>query len=224
MNITNEHEKVSKTALATGEYPLHPHISRRKSTRAFSERPVEPEKLRSILEAARWSPSASNIQPWRFIIATKGQPENFELLSGLLVEQNRLWAEKAPVLILSVAKLTHDEAGRPNRFALHDVGLASANMTFQATSLGLAVHQMGGFDGEKARTLLNIPQDFEPVAMIALGYPDTPDLLPEHLRGRELAPRVRKNLSEIAFDGLWNNTSSFAQDETTNTKIITSNN
>lgn len=224
MIIKNEHKDISESVNVAREYPPHPHIIRRKSTRAFSEKPVEPEKLRSILEAARWAPSSSNMQPWRFIVATKEQPENYERLLGLVVEQNKIWAAKAPVLILTAAKLTHDAGERPNKFALHDVGLASANMTFQATSLGLAVHQMGGFNAEEARTVLNIPKDFEPVAMIALGYGDTTDFLPQYLRERELAPRVRKNLSELAFDGVWENPWSLAQDRTINIKTITTNN
>jgi nitroreductase len=220
----HEHEDISESVNIAGEYPLHPLIIRRKSTRAFSEKPVESEKLRSIFEAARWAPSSSNIQPWRFIVATKEEPEKYERLLSLLVEQNKIWAAKAPVLILSIAKLTHEAGERPNKFALHDVGLASANMMFQATSLGLAVHQMGGFNAEKARTVLNIPKDFEPVAMIALGYGDTTDFLPQYLRGRELAPRVRKELSELAFDGVWENPWSLAQDQTIDIKTITTNN
>jgi nitroreductase len=224
MNITNEPKDISESVNVAGEYPLHSLISRRKSTRAFSEQPVEPEKLRSLLEAARWAPSSSNIQPWRFIVATKEQPENYERLLGLVVEQNKIWAANAPILILSVAKLTHEAGEKPNKFALHDVGLASANMTLQATSLGLMVHQMGGFNVENAKTVLNIPKDFEPVAMIALGYGDTTDFLPEYLREREFAPRVRKDLSELAFDGVWENPWSLAQDRTINFNTITTNN
>lgn len=221
MIIKNEQENISESIDVAEKYPLHPLIIRRKSTRAFSGKPVESEKLRSVLEAARWAPSSSNIQPWKFIVATKEQPENYKRLLGLLTEQNRIWAANAPVLILSTAKITHEFGERPNKFALHDVGLASANMTFQAMSLGLAVHQMGGFNAEKAKTVLNIPQDFEPVAMIALGYRDTADLLPQHLRERELAPRVRKDLSELAYDGLWEIPWSLAHDQTMSIKTIT---
>ncbi len=224
MMIKNDYENISESVTVAVEYPLHPLISRRKSTRAFSEKPVEPEKLRSILEAARWAPSSSNIQPWRFIVATKEQPEKYERLLGLVVEQNKTWAANAPLLILSVTKLTHEAGEKSNKFALHDVGLASANMTFQATSLGLAVHQMGGFNAEKARTLLNIPKDFEPVAMIAVGYGNATDFLPEYLRERELAPRVRKDLSDLAFDGVWENPWSFAPTRIINIKSITTNN
>jgi nitroreductase len=224
MIIKNEHKDFPESVSVAVEYPLHPLISRRKSTRAFSEKPVEPEKLRLILEAARWAPSSSNIQPWRFIVAAKEETEKYERLLGLLVEQNKIWAAKAPVLIMSVAKLTHETGERPNKFALHDVGLASANMTLQATSLGLEVHQMGGFNAEKARAVLNIPWDFEPVAMIAVGYGDTTDFLPQHLRERELAPRVRKDLSELAFDGVWENPWPLAQDQIIDINTITTNN
>jgi nitroreductase len=224
MIIKNELKDISESVNIAGEYPLHPLLSRRKSIRAFSDKPVEPEKLRSLLEAARWAPSSSNIQPWRFVVATKEQPKNYELLLSLLVEQNKICAAKATVLILSVAKLTHEAGERPNKFALHDVGLASASMTFQVTSLGLAVHQMGGFNAEKAKTVLNIPKDFEPVALIALGYGDATDFLPQYLLERELAPRVRKDLSELAFDGVWENPWSLAHDQIINIKTIRTNN
>lgn len=222
MIIKDEHNEIPGAVV--GEYPLHPLISRRKSTRAFSGKPVEPEKLHSLLEAARWAPSASNMQPWRFIVATKERPERYERLLSILAGQNRVWAAKAPVLILSVAKLTHETGEKPNRFALHDVGSATANLTVQATSLGLAVHQMGGFNGDQARTALNIPKDFEPVAVIALGYKDTTDSLPEYLLERELAPRVRKDLSELVFDGVWENPWSLTLERTININTIITNN
>jgi nitroreductase len=222
MILKNEQNEIQGSVVR--EYPLHPLISRRKSTRAFSDKPVEPEKLHSLFEAARWAPSSSNMQPWRFIVATKEGPENYERLLSILAETNRVWAAKAPVLILSVAKLTYETGEKPNRFALHDVGLATANLTVQATSLGLAVHQMGGFNGDKARTVLNIPKDFEPVAVIALGYQDTTDSLPEYLLERELAPRVRKDLSELVFDGAWESPWSLTLDRTTNINTITNNN
>lgn len=224
MMHTNDHKEIWETIDGRWERALHPLIARRRSTRSFSEKPVATEKLRSILDAARWAPSSSNIQPWRFIIVTKEQPQKFQLLLNLLAEQNKVWAAKAPILILSVAKLTNDAGDRPNKFALHDVGLASANMTFQATALGLAVHQMGGFNTEKAKTMLNIPIDFEPVTMIALGYEDTINHMPQSLRERELLPRVRKDLSEITFDGMWDHPWIVTQDQTIKFKTITSNN
>jgi nitroreductase len=132
------------------------------------------EELRSLLEAARWAASSYNQQPWHFIVATKEDPRVYERLLGCIVPANALWAGKAPVLMLTVAKLTYDANGAPNRHALHDVGQATANLSLQATALGLAVHQMGGFDMERAREEFSIPEGYEPVAAIAVGYPGDP--------------------------------------------------
>jgi nitroreductase len=186
---------------------LHELLDRRWSPIAFSPRPVEPEKLRSVLEAARWAPSSFNEQPWVFLVATKDDPENFARLLGCLVEGNRVWAQHAPVLMLSVAKLSFDMSGKPNRHALHDVGAASADLTLQATALGLFVHQMAGFDSEKARREFSIPEGYEPGAAIALGYLGDDAGLPEKLRARNKSARKRKPLSEFVFTGGWGNTS-----------------
>lgn len=120
-----------------------------------------------------------------------------------LAESNQVWAKKAPVLFLSVAKKEYDLNGKPNKHAWHDVGMATANLLLQATELDLHVHLMGGFDAEKARTLLGIAEGFEPVSMGAVGYLGDPDELPENLKQRELAPRQRKPLEELVFKGRW---------------------
>jgi nitroreductase len=189
--------------LAEITYPIHDLLRRRWSRRAFSARAIEPEKLGSLLEAARWAPSSFNEQPWSFVIATKEQPETYQQLLSCLTEKNRSWAQRAPVLMLSVAKIVFDEDGEVNRHAFHDVGQAMANLIVQATALGIFVHQMAGFDIEKARETLGIPAGHDPVAMAALGYPDDPSVLPEALRQRELAPRSRKPLEEFVFTGRW---------------------
>jgi len=119
-----------------------------------------------------------------------------------LVEGNA-WAKSAPVLMLSVAKLAFDRNGKPNRHALHDVGLAAANLTLQAQALGLSVHQMAGFHVGRAREVLAIPDGFEPVAMIAIGYRGDPDSLPDPLKERELTPRLRKQLDAFVFGSGW---------------------
>jgi Nitroreductase len=211
-----ENKEVQSTMAVAEKYPLHPFISARKSTRAFSERIIEPEKLRSVLEAARWAPSSSNMQPWRFIVAVKDRPDDYERMVNLLFEGNRVWAENAPVLILSVAQATDNASQRTNKFAYHDVGMATENLAIQATSLGLAAHPMGGFYADRARATFNIPNEYEPVAIIALGYEGAAEFLPQPLIERELAPRVRKPLSEFVFGNIWDAPSSLVVNERTN--------
>jgi nitroreductase len=184
-------------------HPIHDLLRRRWSPRAFSDRPVEREKLLSVLEAARWAPSSNNEQPWHYIVATKDQPEEFAELLGCLVEKNQSWAKGAPVLMLSVASTVFARNGKPNRHALHDVGQAAADLTVQATALGLFVHQMAGFSIEKARETYGIPETFEPVAALALGYLGDPTVLPPDLRERELVLSGRKPIGEFVFGGSW---------------------
>ena len=189
-------------------YPIHDLLRRRWSPRAFSARPVEPEKLRSLWEAARWAPSSFNEQPWSFIVATKENQEGYERLLHCLSEGNRAWAQQAPILMLSVATLQFEENGEPNRHAFHDVGLAVENLVVQATALGLSVHQMAGFDREKTRAAFLIPASHEPVAGLAIGYPGDPATLPERLRERELVQRNRKPITQFVFAGRWGDPSS----------------
>jgi nitroreductase len=189
------------------EIPVHDLIKERRSPLAYSERSVGREELRSLLEAARWAASSYNQQPWHFIVAMKEDPREYERLLGCIVPANALWAGKAPVLMLSVAKLTYDANGAPNRHALYDVGQATANLAIQATALGLALHQMGGFDMERARKEFSIPEGYEPVAAIAVGYPGDPASLPESLRARARVPRTRRELGEFVFTGRWGKTS-----------------
>jgi nitroreductase len=186
----------------TCECPIHPLIAGRRSSHAFATTSVEPETLGSLMEAARWAPSSMNEQPWSFIVATKANQSDFDRLLGCLIEFNIRWAQHAPVLLLSVAKLAF-ASGEPNPHAFHDVGQAIANLTFQATVSGLVVHQIAGFDIEKARREFSIPQDYDPVAAAAIGYPGNSEELPEKLRKRDATPRTRKPLSEFVFDGGW---------------------
>jgi len=134
-------------------------------------------------------------------VATKEDRLAHERLFDCLAEGNKLWAGRPPVLMLSIAKLFFEEDHSPNRHAFHDVGQAIAYLTVQATALGLFVHQMAGFDVDKARRDLAIPDGFEPVAMVVVGYPGDPTLLPDRLRQRELAPRRRKPIEDFVFSG-----------------------
>jgi len=188
---------------APTDFPVHDFVAERWSPRAFSDKPVAPDVLQSLFEAARWAPSSSNEQPWAYIVATKDDAENFAKLLSVLVPFNVTWAQHAPVLALAVAELAFAKNATPNRNAQHDVGAASAWLTVEATSRGLFVHQMAGYDHDKARQVFGIPAAWEPIAAIAIGYPGDPDSLPQPLRDREGAPRTRKPISEFVMSGSW---------------------
>jgi nitroreductase len=193
------------------EYPVHPLIADRRSILAFASTPVEPEVLAGLMEAARWAPSSMNEQPWSFIVARKENKSDFDRLLGCLVEFNVQWAQHAPVLLLSVAKLRFESTGELNRHAFHDVGQAIANFTFQATASGLLVHQIAGFEVEKARREFSIPQHYEPVAAAAIGYPGDSAELPEKLRKRDASPRKRKPLTNFVFEGDWGHSAAWTR-------------
>ena len=196
-------EKPAETA-----YPIHDLIARRWSPRAFDERPVEPEKLKGLFEAARWAPSSNNEQPWRFVVTFRQDaPTEHDRLLACLTERNRQWAFRAPVLMLSVASLLFEDDGKPNRHAYYDTGLAVENLVVQATALGLQVHQMAGFDVQRARETCLIPTGFDPVAMIAIGYPGDPAVLPDSLREGEMKPRERQPIGDFVFSIKWGQTS-----------------
>lgn len=184
-------------------HPIDDLLARRWSPRAFADRPVERDKLLSLLEAARWAPSSNNEQPWHFIVATKDEAQEFDRLLACLVEKNQSWAKGAPVLMMSVASTVFSRNSKPNRHALHDVGMAIADLTVQATGLGIYVHQMAGFSVDKARAVYSIPDAFEPVAAIALGYLGDPTTLPEDLQQREHVLSSRKPIDEFVFSGAW---------------------
>ncbi|MBX3300833.1 MAG: nitroreductase family protein [Nitrospira sp.] len=188
---------------ARTHFHIHDLLARRWSPRAFDERPVETDTLRTLFEAARWAPSSNNEQPWRFIVATKQHQTDWNRLFECLAEGNRRWAFRAPVLVLSIASMQFEDDGKPNRHAFHDTGLATENFVLQATAQGLIAHQMAGFDVERARLDLRVPAGYEPVAMIAVGYPGDSALLPERLRERELRPRDRRPITAWTFSGQW---------------------
>lgn len=189
--------------IAITSHPVHPLIAHRWSPRAFEDRPIGQDEINSLIEAARWAPSSVNEQPWRFIYAHRGE-NAFDLILSTFSDSNKVWAASAPLLILTLVKKTHSMNGNPNRSAHHDLGLAVANLSLQATHLGIGVHQIGGFSPAKAKESFNIPDDYEVVTGLVLGYFGSPDRLPDHLRERELAPRKRKELHEIAFHGAFN--------------------
>jgi len=194
-------------------------LERRFSPYAFSSRPVEPEKLRKLFEAARSAPSSYNEQPWRFVVARREDSEGFGRLLDTLVDKNRQWARNAPLLVLSVAKTDFTHSGQPNRHAWYDVGQAAAYLTLQATELGLYVHQMAGFDPAKARQLLNIPEGYDPAAMMAVGYPGDLESPADALRQLDRTRRPRKPLDTLFFEGTWSKPWSPAAADSSTTAI-----
>lgn len=182
---------------ADNNYPVHAPIRRRWSPREFADQPVDDATLCSLFEAARWAPSSYNDQPWSFIVGTQDRhPETYGTLLDCLVEGNQSWAKHAPVLGLSVARRTFRHSAKPNRHALHDVGLAMANLIIEATSRDLFVHPMAGFHVEKAQKTFEVPDDHDPVAAFALGHPADPG-------ERSDEARERRALAEFVFSGRW---------------------
>jgi nitroreductase len=194
---------------AATDHPVHELIRERWSPRAFSDKVVPAEVLRSLFEAARWAPSSSNEQPWAFIVATKEDSATHGKVLSTLVEANQSWAKHAPVLGIAVSELAFARTGKPNRNAFYDTGAAMAHLTTEATARGLFVHQMAGFDPQKAIQVFSIPGGWEPIAAYAIGYPGEVQSLPETLRERELAARTRKPLAEFVMSGNWGQPASF---------------
>ncbi len=180
----------------TGSIPVHELIQRRWSPRDFSPLGVEREKLSALFQAAQSTPSSFNEQPWAYIVAAKENPTDFERILNALAPRNQEWAQHAPVLIVSLAKQNFEVDGRTNHHALYDLGAASAHLTFQATALGLHVHQMGGFSREKIKEEFSVPQGFEPIAVLAVGYFD-------ETKSQPTAIRKRKPLKDFVFESHW---------------------
>lgn len=194
---------------APADADIHPIIRERWSPRAFASESIAPSALRTMFEAARWAPSSFNDQPWRFLVATRDDAEGFASLFACLAPSNQRWAGQAAALVLAASRLDFERTGKPNRHALHDTGIAVGFLLLQATALGIAIHPMAGFDVEKAREALALPAGLEPMTMIAIGMPGDPESLPEEMRARELAPRVRRPLAETVFGARWGAPASF---------------
>ncbi len=181
-------------------------IRHRWSPRAFDpNRAVPLAELARLFEAARWAPSSGNTQPWRFLVADRlRSPERHAALLATLTGKNPAWAGAAPVLVLVAAQMSPGHLEPPDRLACYDTGQAVALLTVQATSMGLSVRQMEGFDRERARTAGQVPAPFEPLVVMAVGYTGDPEsLVLEKHREAEITPRNRRPISEFAFDGEW---------------------
>lgn len=190
---------------AITQEPIADIIARRWSGRAFDEsKPVPPQAIISLCEAARWAPSSYGDEPWRYLVWDKlADPVAWQRAFSCLSETNQVWVKRAPLLVLSLASKTlrHDKS--PNRFAQHDTGMASMAMVLEAVARGLMAHQMGGYYATKICTEFAIPEDYVCMAMIAIGYPTSADILDGTLKDRELAPRLRRPLGEQFFAGAW---------------------
>lgn len=183
---------------ANTDYPIHSLLSKRWSPRAFKSNPLETEKLKRILEAARWSPSASNEQPWYFILGCKDD-DTYNNIYECLVEFNQSWAKYAPVLMLSIGRNKSLKTGGINRDFRYDVGQSVAHLNIQAMQENIYVHQMSGFDPEKARSLFKIPDDYNALTALALGYLGDPGMLHPRMQKSEIASRERKPINEFVF-------------------------
>lgn len=174
--------------------PLLDSIKKRFSPVEFKSTIPGEEELNILFDAARRAPSSFNEQPWRFIYSTRDNEEEWNRMLELLVPDNQKWAKTAPVLMLSLAKKTSQVTGKPNIYHFHDTGMAMGNLLNQATSMGIYVHQMGGYRRKKTREELNIPEEYEPVAMMAIGYLKNPD---------DGKPFDRNAIEDFTFKGRW---------------------
>lgn len=175
-------------------------ILKRWSPVAFDSRPVEFEKIHLLFEAAKWAPSGNNAQPWRFIYATRDMPD-YKVLIDLMSKTNRVWAQTAPMLVLALAQVVATYKNRANRLAFYETGMAVSNLLLQATSMDLFVHQIGGYDYEKAKEVLVIPTRYEPAALMAIGYKGDPSILPAKVAAREEKERTRMEISKFLVSG-----------------------
>lgn len=186
------------TKRAKTKYPIHEILELRWSPRAFNGKQFETEKLQRLFEAARWSPSASNEQPWSFVVGRQGD-NTFKKIFETLVEFNQLWVKTAPVAVIAIGRNNNQKNGTPNDWFKYDVGQSVAHLSFQASAEGLYVHQMAGFDRDKAKKLFDIPEGYEAITAFAIGEIGNPSILHPNLEKMEGAERVRKNLDEFIF-------------------------
>lgn len=190
---------------ATTKAKIDATIAARWSPRSFdNNKSVTQEQIIALLEAARWAPSCFGDQPWRFVVFDKVTDQaSWQSAFDCLAETNQTWVKNTSLLILVCADTLFGHNQKPNRWGQYDTGAAAENLCLEATSMGLAAHQMGGFNADAAREKFNIPEQYTLMAMIAVGYQADVNQLSEELKERELAPRKRKELGELFFSGMW---------------------
>lgn len=191
--------QVPATGARVADAPVAPLFLDRWSRRAFDSRRVAPDVLQSLLEAARWAPSASNSQPWLFIV--NDDEESLGRARPLVMARNRVWADRAPLLVFVFARLRHPETGAPLRTGAFDTGAAWFALALQAHQLGLATRAMGGIDHEATYGTFAVPrEDFQSMAAVAIGYPGRIEDLPADVATREV-PTGRRPSTAFAFRG-----------------------
>jgi nitroreductase len=199
--MTLSASEVNRLKQAPAVEGVLPVVLSRWSPRSFADREVSAADLKRVFEAARWTASSYNEQPWRFIVGTRNS-ETYKKIFSTLIGFNQGWAATAPVLILGAASTKFAHNGSENRNGLYDLGAAASYLTLQAAALGLTTHQMAGYDQDAARKAFEIPEDYALGAVIALGYQGEPAALGnEHMIEMETSPRTRKPLSEFVLSG-----------------------
>ena len=194
--MTQEFASIKKR---TSQYDINPIFVNRWSPRSMTGKEISHDDLMGLFEAARWAPSSYNNQPWRFIYA-KRNTENWDRIYSLMVEGNKIWAKNASVLVVVVSRKDFEYNEKPARTYQFDAGSAWENLALEATSRGLATHAMQGFDYDKAKVDLEIPGNFDVMAMIAIGKRGQKESLPHNLQKNEY-PSDRKPLQEIVMEG-----------------------
>ncbi len=194
--MTQEFESIKKRNL---RYNINPIFVNRWSPRSMSGEEISHDDLMGLFEAARWAPSSYNNQPWRFIYA-KRNTENWDRIYSLMVEGNKIWAKNASVLVVVVSRRDFEYNEKPARTYQFDAGSAWENLALEATSRGLATHAMQGFDYDKAKVDLEVPENFDVMTMIAIGKRGQKESLPSNLQKNEY-PTDRKPLEEIVMEG-----------------------
>ena len=193
--------------------PIHPLLAERWSPYAFTGAGVAVSDLLALFEAARWAASSYNEQPWRFIVARREEPDAFKKALSCLVPFNQGWARYAPVLDLGLVQAKQAGGGSPHPAAGHDLGLAAASLTFEATHRGLAIHQMSGIVADRVREAYALPGDVLPLTAIAIGYAAPLEATPEELHERQGRPRERRGLPEFVFGDRWGEPAGFLATE-----------
>ena len=196
---------------APTDRPIHPLLAERWSPYAFTGEDVDEPDLLALFEAARWAASSYNAQPWRFLLARRrSEPAAFEKALSCLVPFNQGWARHAPVLALGLVQAAGSAAdGSPIPIAAHDLGLAAASLTVEATHRGIAVHQMSGIDADRIREVYALPEEALPMTALAIGYAAAPEAAPEEWRARQVRPRERRPLAELVFGERWGEPAAF---------------